>query len=260
MEIRTLSPEQLLQIAVEVGEVPRYLYKYCTVDSALEFLGNHSVWFATFDQFNDPFDCAMQISEQYTKDDWENLLTSQGVDTETKNKIINDVMANPSEGARIIRESIEGIKKQIGILCLSDRYDNLSLWAYYANQHRGVCLEFDMLADLETFSMPKKVSYDNTFPMINYLHDQGSVVDALFHKSKDWQVEGEYRIIKHKRTGLREIKPEALTKVILGLRCDNAAKENIVKLLDPKIYAQTQLFRAIKSEHEYKIGIEVATI
>ena len=260
MEIRTLSPEQLLQVAVELGQTPRYLYKYCTVDSALEFLGNHSVWFATFDQFNDPFDCAMQISEQYTKDDWENLLTSQGVDTETKNKIINDVMANPSEGARIIRESIEEIKKQIGILCLSDRYDNLSLWAYYADQHRGVCLEFDMLADLETFSMPKKVSYDDTFPMINYLQDKDGVMDALFHKSKDWQVEGEYRIIKYMKTGLKEIRPEALTKVILGLRCDNVDKEKIVKHLNPKIYTQTQLFRAMKSEHEYKIGIKVATI
>ena len=66
MEIRTLSPEQLLQVAVELGQTPRYLYKYCTVDSALRILENHSVWFATFDQFNDPFDCAMQINEQYT--------------------------------------------------------------------------------------------------------------------------------------------------------------------------------------------------
>lgn len=251
-----LSQEQLLQIAVEVGQVPRYLYKYCTLGTCLKILENHSVWFATFDQFNDPFDCAMQISEQYTKEDWQRYLNSLGVEFLLRNDIVEDVMANHDVALKMLKESIEGIKSQVGILCLSDRNDNLSLWAHYADNHRGVCLEFDLLADPETFSMPKKVSYDDAFPMINYLQDPSKVMDALFHKSKDWQVEGEYRIIKFKQTGLKKIRPESLTKVILGLRCDKTNTKKIVNLLDSKTYTHTQLFKTVKSDHEYKFGIE----
>ncbi len=250
-----MNKEQLLCLAVEQGQIPRYLYKYCTVKNALEVLKKHSVWFATNDQFNDPFDCAMQISSQYSALDWRNYLTSQGVDANLRDKIINDMMVNATAGVNIIRESVEEIKKNIGILCLSDRCDNLSLWAYYADKHQGVCLEFDILADPSLFSVPKKVSYDESFPVINYLQNNGDVVEALSHKSKDWLIEGEYRIIKHNVTGLVKMKPEALTKVILGLRCSDVDTNNISQALSSNIYPNVRLCRAIKNDFEYKLSI-----
>jgi len=253
MEYIVLKNEELVRLAVEQGQIPRYLYKYCTFDIALKIVGNHSVHFSTYDLFNDPFDCAMRIDPNFSKDDWETYLRTQGVDSAGIEGIVKDLAEHPEKGAEIIRKSIEDTKKNIGILCLSDRPDNLLLWAHYADQHHGVCLEFDVLADSAAFCIPKKVSYDDAFPVINYLRDQSSVVDALSHKSKDWQVEGEYRVIKHNVTGLQDVKPEALSKVILGMKCDDNNIDTMLQALKRNNYPNTQLCQAHRSDKEYKV-------
>lgn len=259
MEYLNLSKEDLVRLAVEQGQIPRYLYKYCTFDTASKVVENYSVFFATYDLFNDPFDCAMLVDPNCSKADWETYLRLQGVDSAMVNSIVDDMMSHPEKGTEIIRDSIEKVKKNIGILCLSDRPDNLLLWAHYADQHHGVCLEFDVLADPAAFCIPKKVSYDDAFPVINYLRDQSSVVDALGHKSKDWQVEGEYRVIRHDVTGLQKFNPKALTKVILGLKCDEPRENIIRKLLTSDFYPVTQLCKAMKSNTDYRIFITKLT-
>ena len=255
MEYLNLSNEDLVRLAVERGQIPRFLYKYCSLQRALEIIGNQSVYFATYDLFNDPFDCAMLVDPNCSKADWESYLRLQGVDSAMVNSIVDDMMSHPEKGTEIIRDSIEKVKKNIGVLCLSDRPNNLLLWAHYADQHHGVCLEFDVLADPPLFCIPKKVLYDDTFPTINYLRNPSSVVEALCHKSKDWQVEGEYRVIKHNVTGLQAVKPEALSKVILGMKCDDNNIDTMLQALKRDIYPNTQLCQATISNTDYRILI-----
>lgn len=259
MEYIVLKNEELVRLAVEQGQIPRYLYKYCTFDIALKIVGNHSVHFSTYDLFNDPFDCAMLVDPNCSKADWETYLRLQGVDSAMVNSIVDDMMIHPEKGTEIIRDSIEKVKKNIGILCLSDRPNNLLLWAHYADQHHGVCLEFDVLADPTLFCIPKKVLYDDNFPTINYFRDPSAVVESLSHKSKDWQVEGEYRVIRHDVTGLQKFNPKALTKVILGLKCDEPRGNIIRKLLTSDFYPVTQLCKAMKSNTDYRILITKLT-
>ena len=85
------------------------------------------------------------------------------------------------------------------------------------------------------------------------------VVEALSQKSKDWRLEGEYRIIKHNKTGLTEFRPEALTKVILGLHCSDADAEEIKQSLNPEIYTKAQLYRTAKRDDKYEVELKEIT-
>ena len=46
----------LVEIAIDEGKIPRYLYKYRKIDETLMILNSGTVYFSTLDQFNDPFE------------------------------------------------------------------------------------------------------------------------------------------------------------------------------------------------------------
>lgn len=46
-------------------------------------------------------------------------------------------------GERAIAVSEETANRSLGILCLTTKRDDESMWSYYGDEHRGVCIEFD---------------------------------------------------------------------------------------------------------------------
>ena len=46
----------LIRQFIQRGDVPCYLYKYRTVNSAEHLLMNHSIYFSCYKDFNDPFE------------------------------------------------------------------------------------------------------------------------------------------------------------------------------------------------------------
>ncbi|MBI4443900.1 MAG: DUF2971 domain-containing protein [Acidobacteria bacterium] len=70
------------------------------------------------------------------------------------------------------------------IYSLSKRWDNLSMWAKYAGDHRGYCLEF--ANDGPPFTSAYEVIYDG--PVTLDITDEAQIAGHyIFHKSKDWR-------------------------------------------------------------------------
>lgn len=221
---------------IKEGLIPTTLYKYRSTRRVMEFLGNGQLMFATSDTFNDPYECKLIIDTS--------IDGKPGKWTETIEQIA--------------KESIENVIWSCGIFSCTTEYDNIPMWAHYADNHQGCCLEFDVTKDLDFFNFPMKVSYDNTYPSCHYFKDGKTdtkeIVMALFHKSEAWSYEHEVRVVKRCFHGLHHLHPKALKSIILGI--ENKEEQKIMAALSSNpVWSHVQLKRPELSRTSYTMKI-----
>ena len=154
-----------------------------------------------------------------------------------------------SEFERLINIVSKRILQEKGVACFLDNKDNLLMWAHYADSHKGVCLKFDVLEALDFFAPAKRVKYASSYPIYNYLSDKNKVADLLFTKSKDWEYEGEVRVIKDKPDNYTFPK-SALKEVIFGCNITIGDKKTISAILSDK-YPGTKIVQAQKKDNNF---------
>ncbi len=66
---QTHSPSNLLLLGIEQGKFPKHLYKYQRIEDVKRFLENSKITFSTYDKFNDPFEFAYILDEDYNEND-----------------------------------------------------------------------------------------------------------------------------------------------------------------------------------------------
>ena len=80
------------------------------------------------------------------------------------------------------------------IYCLTPVPNSTLMWSHYASNHRGICLEFDVVN--QVFSLALPVRYHSTCPKwMPHQVAQGEAAELLLTKSEDWSYEREYRIV-----------------------------------------------------------------
>lgn len=246
---------QLLRQAVAQGSTPQFLYKYRSKDSVLKLLENAQLYFATKAEFNDPYECDLELINDSTFEDWVAYFKSTGLmRSEEISNYAKRMMRHPDEALRYVQNSIERQQQETGIFCLTSINNNNLMWAHYADGHKGICIQFDILQDTQAFFFPKKVCYDDEFIRFNYIKNQAPATEALFHKNSSWAYENEYRIININKHGLMPIKPTAIRQIIFGCKMSSTDRNQIVKLCVDKGYNHISFLEAIPCK-DYNILI-----
>lgn len=182
---------------------------------------------------------------------------------------------------KILRSALD---KEIGILCLTEKYDNLPMWAHYANNHNGFVIEFD---EMHTFfnqhNNPKKlighvnkVCYSLRRPEFmlydSNLNDSENldnwINNFLFLKSSMWEYEQEWRMIYTLRDCKNRIKNEnheiclvslpieCIKGIILGCNISKESKQNIIALLKSNDnYSHIKLSHIELDEKEFRLNV-----
>ena len=260
--------------------VPRYLYKFCKVDEYLiDNLRKNQLWFSSSIDFNDPFDCKINLVNNMTPEEIEilaNTLAEKGNFNKSEKYKIFEILNSKAEEARIIVET--HIRKQLeklGICCFSKEKDYIPMWSHYADKHQGVCLKFDVLADTDFFFaggskkptvLISNIEYSNKYPQLNaynVLVEKGLTRQLPFTKSNDWIYEKEFRIISKKLEGITFNK-EALIEVNFGYRIDELRKTektkitkvDLIKTIKESNYPNIKFYKAITSENRFKLNFE----
>lgn len=255
---QTHNPSDLLLSCIEQEKVPRYLYKYRKIEDAERFLENSKIMFSTYDKFNDPFEFAYILNEDYNENDLMTWLRRTGCKCSSKEI---SLLKNQSQNKKMDLNTIIGKKikeqlKNIGVFCLASMNDNLLMWSHYASNHEGVCLKFDLSQSPDAFTFLQQVIYDDNYPHINYIKNQDDIITPLIHKSKAWQYEKEWRVIKNDFPNqLFEVDKKALTSVIFGCNFDQAKEESIRQLCAEKGFNGVQYKRAVKSSNSFHLDI-----
>lgn len=271
----TTVPDYSAAIAESVlnGSLPRYWYKYRKFSNSdgtdihprcKDIIERNSLYFASRDSFNDPFDFNFQISiDDATDSQIEELCRNILIDRfgpslspqdslnfHTKAKNDRSWLFNN------IRSNAISIKKDTGICCFNATSDNILLWSYYADHHRGVCFKFDILRDLEFFQTPLEMKYQEEYPTLtipDLISDR--LQEKLCAKAKIWFHEEEYRLIKYNKFEHQPFKKEALVEVIFGCNADEVLISKFRQLVYGNQYSHVGIRKMKISETEFKLYI-----
>jgi hypothetical protein len=161
-----------------------------------------------------------------------------------------------SIGGKLARRVFKGIlhrhwRKTLGMICLSDTWQNPVMWAHYGDKHYGVCLGFDVQDDLakEVQYKPDRLKsmLDPTKPSVGL--DVKKLEAVLLTKYRDWAYERERRVFapltERDKNGNFYVDFGAnmkLASVILGARCI-ASLRDMVKLVG-KVEQPVEVWKA----------------
>jgi hypothetical protein len=178
---------------------PSILYKYIPVEDWLpRLLTGESMLFSSRTTFNDPYDSrtAYQVDQSKAGKKWllERFKLEQPhwspAERILRANQVQQRLRSPSA------DSDEAMLDNVGILCLTEHWDNMLLWSHYANQHKGICVGFR--TDIDFFRIAFNVDYVSEFPVIQRPKDDHEAIfqKALLTKAECWRYESEWRIIK----------------------------------------------------------------
>lgn len=163
------------------------------------------------------------------------------------------------------KKLVDNVKNQLdqtkGMVCFSETYSNPLMWGHYADNHKGICLAFELnYQSLSKDIKLNKINYQKRRPNYTEIKDSKSLVQTMSSKSMDWSYEKEHRLLLPLKSAIKLDsgiylhpfdKILELKQVILGLR-SNCTPESIINNLaeyDTKI----SIIGTSMSKKKYKI-------
>lgn len=254
--------------------IPSNLYKYLTFnENTLQLMCLQQSYYSDPVNFNDPLDCQPEIINDLEMEELRDLVGKLVISRATKQLSLNvNALRLKTEQfdswvqhltetelynfhARLnydageyklskdyfINQYVEFIQDDLkstfkrGVLCLSSKFNSPLLWSHYANQHRGLCIEYDMVDINETEI--HKVIYGGsrelkTSQIKNWFetnsHQQLIEKVCLLTKSEEWRYESEWRMFGP--IGLyNSVQP--IKSIIFGLKCSETTIYTVIRAL-----------------------------
>lgn len=241
-------------------------YKYrCVNDNSFRILQERKIYFSSPSEFNDPYDCCLNISHALEE---ARLIALQGGDKKLIEKL--NALAKAPDFFKKIDSDVAGS----GVFSLSKTNDNILMWAHYADSHRGFCIGFDFYKRFQTFNGPEKIigmeniKYYKNNPYLAFLRDffkrssgttyndfwQEALIHGLISKSFYWRYEKETRIIRGV-PGSVDIRPDEIREIIFGLRIDPKEESKIRKILAESAFDHVLFKRVARKGTSFKFEI-----
>jgi hypothetical protein len=187
-------------------------------------------------------------------------------------------MDDPSFRCKTVHALTQAMNQEIGILCLTEKLDNLLMWAHYASNHTGFVIEFNEKHPFfdrgSEIGHLKKVRYSIARPEVTLLDPTLSDMEHIYHwindifcvKSEHWDYEHEWRMIvalkncqnviasQQDDVYLFELPKSCITGIVLGCRISTEHKERFLNVLrNDDDYRHVSLRQAEMDEKEFRL-------
>lgn len=249
-----------------------FLYKYRAIDEnnierSSRIFTHNELYFASADQFNDPFDCSFDFSFEASagevKKYWHRVLRVENpiLNKHQREKWIAEHHKELTTGDPIIVENLKqgsaDILSKLGICSFSRVPDDILMWSHYANCHKGFCIQF-FDDDKENFiGEAQKILYADEYPIVNPMKDDhlDRLIKTLLTKAKHWKYEKEWRMIDYKNgPGVRRFPPHLLVGVIFGCRITEKHQALIREWCGGR-QAKISFYQARESAQKYSLEL-----
>lgn len=251
---------------------PKLLYKYRDFGNKYHkrLITNLELYFPSIKELNDPFEGKAEI-------DWykmsykdclkqnEKLLKAmnprlKGKSFLRKVKKITDSkkLFHPDNIRFDPKENEEKWNQILGVVSLSEKYDDIHMWSIYANSHKGfaVGLSSQSILNEYDFDYLGLVDYFEDIPTIGFDDDTTlRFKKKFFTKSIQWKNESEWRITKnHIENRTQKLKIPTIKEIIFGA---NAQLEDIewCKTTIEKYKIDIRFRQAFLSKEGYKMEV-----
>lgn len=178
----------------------------------IDIIENHSIYIPTKSEVNDPFE-------------GEIIHTHYGI-------MGSFIHLAKNELPPVAISDLE----QYRFLSLSSKANRPQMWAYYANEFKGLCFVYNTKDSFKNYEdilyLNEKEREDICETLENPDQDQRKLIARynLLLKSDDWIKEDEVRIIVDEKEKFINYKPDELIAIILGHRMDEKCKEKIIEV------------------------------
>ena len=226
--------------------IPLRLYKYGSFQSSYweKVIYKAQIYLSQADTFNDPFDCRANFN-------YHKAIKSGGLRKALFEQFPLDDFEKIPE--KVIQKSVvEGMRKSVYVFCFSEIWDSLLMWAHYANNYNGYCIEYDMskVRNFITYNLYpvlyERKYIDITQNLINMNNNTGLICNLA--KAEEWSYEREGRIIEYTYRPLYFRK--ALNAIYLGKNCDKNIQKEILKWAKDN---KKELYFVEASDTQYKL-------
>jgi len=235
------------------------LFKFRVINKYLiDCLENGTIYFAHPSRLNDPFDCRVDIKKAADH-------AISNLSGEKKQNLSNLLKL------RGLLDRIQKDTGNVGICSFSLILEDTLLWSHYADEHRGLCLMYE-IPD-EFINDPKNkiigvsaVEYGHN-PLtdwfirnapeknnIDLLEFAVELIKKVFSiKSRAWEYEKEVRIIREKE-GVFSLPKGFLKQVCFGMNTPEPDISSIRKLIDDTGYS-VNYCRIKRTKDDFGIGV-----
>ncbi len=206
------------------------------------------IYYATPKDLNDPFDCNLKLHANDSPDtEWEGYIDNLIIKYPAREAQLRQIKHDKSwlshpELRQVGKINSRTIYEESSVFCLSKKPNSIPMFSYYADEHRGLALEFSF-SDIEVpcgipfgdINTPdswydrkvifRDVEYQSHFPELNYIRLNGFpqlTISLMFTKYIEWCHEEEFRIFRRKVPASTVVYDKRLlTRIILGARTED---------------------------------------
>ncbi len=218
-------------------------------------LENDIFHFSLISDLNDPAEFAYDIGIEKEIEHRKALLSCCiFVENPTEEEIKNFLTP---EGKKLLDE----IKEYAHVYSLTKTYNNLPMWASYADNRKGVCVEYDAYGLFAKYGwLLAPVEYVDDIPRINYDCKENEVLEYLhricFSKSRRWSYEDEWRVLKIRYVTKEKLINDTVKPISITIG-DNADSLDVARIREICLSKNIPLYRICIPEGSYEIKREL---
>lgn len=258
-----------------------------------KMLEQSRIYLSDPETFNDPFDGYFSI--RFTTE--QDKVDAKQVLEELRGKLEKEGNLQKERGEMLEKNLFNQIPlENFRVSCFSEDNKNDLMWAHYADQHRGVCLVYEIDNVDETFIRENNClvfAEENRGESDNYSYFGGNlklllaridysknkeflkvssgkiesdynVERAIYAKSKCWEYEHEIRLVAELPFGYAfgqgtyfcKVNKSALKEVRFGVRLEDKYKEKIQKIIEHSGYNEVVFKTAVINVDDFSINYE----
>jgi len=250
-----LTFKEIIKLAVNEGELPRYIYKYLPIRD--DIFSKKTMKFSKSADFNDPFDCKLELNNQYQQHELEHYFEFNGLRKDIALEAAKYYTNNSNSWNVYLNNLIHDELSKCRICCFSEKNDDILMWSHYSDKHKGICLKFDLIIDPDFFDIPMKVQYEVNYPELNFIRDKGDCLKTILStKALDWKYEKEIRIFKQNCLDYISFRKEALIEVVFGCKTESSEISRIMKIANEHDFSHLTFKKAVQKKSMFALDFE----
>ncbi|MEQ5834718.1 DUF2971 domain-containing protein [Marinobacter sp. NFXS9] len=254
-------------------EYPEYLYKFRSGSKRdIENLRNGNIWLPKFEDMNDPHDGQLDILI-------DQAIRMHGVHTPM---VIHDASGSPAfipfglgttehenrhspEVEEKYRKEAEKAKQfygNVGVYSLSESCGSPQMWAHYASESSGFCIEYKLRTDSgdlhQNCEYFFRVRYVDDYPEVDLrllsLSTEGRRLFEMFgRKERNWSYEKEWRFVSPEG-GFPAPQPLPISSIIFGAKANDQLIDDIKAVFEG---TDVLMKRSTKVPSQFEFGTEL---
>jgi Protein of unknown function (DUF2971) len=205
--------------------IPTRLYRYRPLttellERELRAISDSYLFAPEFKEMNDPMEAFYETGGQV-------------------DEVIHSILPSLKEPTKKIYRQMGEMIDKFALVSFATTNEHLAMWAYYASNFNGICLEFDTnqlaVGDFQNEELRPVIYARRALPPLTMTEVSGgrineAIIQRLTCKRSEWAHESEWRFITGVR-GPKHYLDSALSRVFLGPSMSRENEEKILELL-----------------------------